>query len=88
MTSDLGNSKNGKLAPLGRGFMQTLAFLVYELEAAKRHVQETFAESQEPNKADLPNKVEEPWRGIGFVDIPVAPKSRCAFGRHRDSFVG
>jgi len=68
--------------------MQTLAFLCYELKAAKRHVKETFAESQEPGKADLPAKAEEPWRGIGFVDISVEPKLRCAFKRHRGSCIG
>jgi hypothetical protein len=31
---------------------------------------------------------EEPWRGIGFVDISVAPKLRCAFERHRGSCIG
>jgi hypothetical protein len=84
----LGMPKNGTLAPLGRGFMQTLAFLCYELKAAKRHVKEAFAESQEPRKADLPAKAEEPWRGIGFVDISVAPKLRCTFERHRRSCGG
>ena len=68
--------------------MQTLAFLWYELKAAKRHVKETFPGSQEPSKADLPAKADEPWRGIGFVDISVAPKLRCAFERHRGSCIG
>ncbi len=47
------NSRNGLLAPLGRGFMQTLAFLWYELIAAKRHVKEAIGESQQCGKADL-----------------------------------
>jgi hypothetical protein len=33
--------------------MQTLAFLWYELKAAKRHVKETVAESQPCAKADF-----------------------------------
>jgi hypothetical protein len=33
--------------------MQTLAFLWYELEAAKRHVNETIAEPQQCGKADF-----------------------------------
>jgi hypothetical protein len=68
--------------------MQTLAFLWYELKAVKHHVKEAFAEPQEPGKADLPAEAEEPWRGIGFVDIFVAPKLRCAFERHRGSCIG
>ena len=68
--------------------MQTLAFLWYELEAAQRHVKDTFAGVQEPAKTDLPAKAEESWRGIGFVDISVAPKLRCAFERQRGSCVG
>jgi hypothetical protein len=88
VTSGLGKPKNGTLAPLGRGFMQTLAFFWYELKAAKLRVKETFAEPQEPGKADLPANAEEPWRGIGFVDISVVPKLGCAFEHHRGSCIG
>jgi hypothetical protein len=37
----------------GRSFMQTLAFLWFELKAAKRHVKEEVAECQEIGKADF-----------------------------------
>ena len=33
--------------------MQTLAFLWYELEAAKHHIEEAFAEAQQSDKADF-----------------------------------
>jgi hypothetical protein len=47
--------------------MQTPAFLWYELEGAKRHVQEALNEPQLLNKADLPDQVEAPARTIESV---------------------
>jgi hypothetical protein len=67
--------------------MQTLAFLWYELKAAKCHVKDAFAESREPGKVDLPAKAEAPCRGIEFAEFSVVPKLGCAFERHRGSCI-
>ena len=50
--------------------MQTLSFFWYELKAAKRHVDEALAESQEIGPTDLPGKAEEPQGDIKSVPKP------------------
>ena len=60
--------------------MQTLAFLCYELEAAKRHIRETLAEPEEFGQVYLPVRAETQWTGIKslFEGVLTSSTSVCA----------
>jgi hypothetical protein len=49
---------------LERRFMQTPAFLWYELEAAKRHVKEALDEPLPSDQQNLPDEVEAPAKSM------------------------
>jgi hypothetical protein len=62
--------------------MQTLAFLWYELEAAKRHVREILDEPEERGRADLPVRSETQWTGIKSTGegVSASHSNICAQG--------
>jgi hypothetical protein len=57
--------------------MQTLAFLWFELKAAKRHVKEAVAECQEIGKADF-SLLNRPSDSDVIDELPHLPLRRIA----------